>query len=78
MSSQFTKISKRTRTNDLNRLKGRVVSIAKFQDPNLQNKANRGWHSLETAEHLIPIRLLKKFKDDPKECVSSLTEDHVR
>lgn len=62
-------MSKRIRTNDLNRIKLRVVSIAKFTDPNLENKTNRGWHSMETAEHLMPMRLLKKFKDNPEEYV---------
>ena len=63
-------MAKRTRTNNLGRIKTRAFQLAKFPDPKLADKTNRGYHSVHTAQLITPTRLLVKFNVNPQEYVT--------
>ncbi|KAI0750112.1 hypothetical protein C8Q80DRAFT_1135348 [Daedaleopsis nitida] len=73
MAKFFTRVSKKTRTDDLNRIKLHVYDVAEFQEPRLKNKCNRGWNSLESAQELVPLRLRAQYLANPKEFCRTLT-----
>ena len=66
-SPQVEKVALKVRGNDLGRLRGMIIELARIPDVDhvFRCKANRGWESPLTAEFLVPVRYLDQFRKDP-------------
>ncbi|KAI0643890.1 hypothetical protein C8Q79DRAFT_1012428 [Trametes meyenii] len=66
LAKWMTTVAGKARGSDITRIKASAFKIAKFTDPALQRKANRGFKHTETGRLLCPVKLLVDFDNDPE------------
>ncbi|KAI0737572.1 hypothetical protein C8Q80DRAFT_1276327 [Daedaleopsis nitida] len=62
-----TTVAKKSRTDDLARVKDHLFVVAKFEDAKLATKLNRGFNHVESAKMILPPPHLAKFLEDSTE-----------
>ena len=60
-------VVKKTRSDDLIRLKPHALQLAGISDPEgiLKDRTKRGWNSIDCARMLCPITDIDQFEQDP-------------
>ncbi|KAI0741836.1 hypothetical protein C8Q80DRAFT_1123614 [Daedaleopsis nitida] len=73
-----TQVAKKSRGDDIGRVKRDLYKIAQWDDSRLSVKSNRGYKSPITGKLLTPPRLLGRFEANPTEFCRLVCKGHIK